>query len=148
MHKKFYASGFLYCSSTQQILLQQHSLTPSQWSLFGQESGDTVLFQEVFQQAIKNILKVKIPLSNIEPVYDYFDNHLRKQHYIVYAHIEKLEEIKIGKKKPISWFTFKQISKLPFAPQTKQDVMIGQRVLAAFARKSQGIEGSNLVNQG
>lgn len=134
MHKTFYASGFLYHSPTQQILLQQPTSDSSNLlTLFTGKSkrGETQI--ETFQRAIVEILNVKLPLSAIHPIYDYPHAETKEQQYILYADVPtKVYEKKMEN---TSWHQFKQLSKLKLAPLTKQDIIVGQRVINAAERE-------------
>jgi hypothetical protein len=55
-------------------------------------------------------------------------------HYVFYAEVKKLIDIKPDDKRGLSWVTFKQTRKMPFDSQTKQDIIIAERVIKAQAR--------------
>ena len=137
VHKPFYASGFLYHSPTQQILL--HLTSPSvSWSLFGHENKKSEAPETVFHGVIQKHFSIKLSPKSIHAVYDYFHEKLGKNHFVLYA------EIKVGKTKckskkgmQVEWFTFKQLSKLPLDEQTKRDILVAQRVINMVARDLQ-----------
>lgn len=141
MHKDFYASGFIYHSKTAQILLQQENSAENEplWSLFGGESKASEKSpEETFVRIIYLHLKIKLNPKNVFVVYNYPHESKNKDHFIHYAKINKLEKFKNTKKKLFSWFTFKQIQKLKISEQTKQDIMVSQRVIASSIRKKLG----------
>ena len=141
MHKDFYASGFIYHSRSQQILLQQDNSAESEplWSLFGGENKTSEKTpEETFGRIIYLHLKFKVNPKNIFAVYSYPHQDKNKDNFIHYAEIKKLEKFKNTKKKIFSWFTFKQIQKLKISEQTKQDIMVSQRVIASSIRKKLG----------
>jgi len=141
MHNEFYASGFLYHSASQQILLQQYpSLSqPSMyWSLFGGMNQT----DETSEQAFLRILAVNLGLT-VTPnacfaVYDYVQKNRNTPRFIYYAIVDTLydEEALLTENKT-SWFSFKQVAKLPIEPQTRQDITVGQRVINLAVRQLQ-----------
>jgi hypothetical protein len=140
MHKKFYASGFLYHSRSQQILLQQLSSANKEpmWFLFGGESVKTETGEETFSRIIDKILKIKLKLSAVCPVYKYLHEEMNMDHYISYAKIGKLEKFPETKEIIFGWFNFKQVQKLNLSEQTKHDIMVAQRVIDSATRRSLG----------
>lgn len=86
-----------------------------------------------FQQIIYNKLKLKLEKECIYPIYDYFHDVLHKTHYVYYAKVKKMQDYTFGKD-TLSWFTFKQTLKLSFTQQTKQDIIVAQRVIEAAQR--------------
>ena len=139
MHKVFYASGFLYHEPTQQILLQQAYDDSPEWSLIGGVSLVRETAQEAFHRIAFSILRIKLSLESIYPVYTYNKRNFERKQVILYADIEDINHVKPGKDNVFSWFTRKQIQRLPLDLQTKQDLIVGQRVIDARMRKSQGI---------
>jgi len=137
MNKGFYVSGFLFHPHTEQILLQQTSQS-SQWSLLGGESPDEQAGEKVFRQLISALLKVKLDLQAIMQVYSYFHKDLKKTHSIFYGRVEETKDFKPSKGTTFTWFSRRQIIKLPLDEQTKQDIIIGQRVIDSHERKRLG----------
>ncbi len=135
MHKKFYASGFLYHPPTQQILLHQPSLSENTWQLFGGENAASEDAVETFMRVIVEHLNVSIPKKHIISVYDYMHPEKESTHFFHYAILEKGYEKDVNKKgEKVSWFTFKQLSKLPISKLTMQDIIVGQRVINLHIR--------------
>lgn len=138
MHKTFYASGFLFERKTQQILLYQPALVNNptlMWSTFegvGYEEEDPLV---CFKRIIKKKLKINLKVKNIYPVYFYFNNRLEMKNYVFYAEIEKPEDFKNIHGGTLSWFAFKQMNKIPISKQTKNDIIVSERVVKANARK-------------
>ncbi len=138
MHKVFYASGFLYHSPTQQILLHQQRQaknTSTFWQMFGEVRYKEEPIEAVFQEILYTFLKVKIPLKDIYLVYDYFHSTLHKTHYVFFAKVTEMPRLRLLQKDTISWFTFKQTLKLSVPEQTKQDLVVAQRVINAIDRE-------------
>lgn len=140
MHKDFYASGFLYHSHSQQILLQKlNSKTEdTKWSLFEKKNQDKENPEETFSNIIYSHLHLKLKPNSIYPIYNYTQSHENKNIYIYYGKITKLEKLNSTSKVTFSWFTFKQIHKLNISEQTRQDIIIGQRVIDSASRKKSG----------
>lgn len=140
MHKDFYASGFIYHQKTQQILLQQVNSddeTPV-WSLLSEKGAINKAGEEIFKDLSYKQLKLKLNIKHIHLIYTYFSQETNKNHNIYYAEVTKLHKIPSSKKITFSWFTFKQIGKLNLLKQTKQDIVIGQRVIQSAVRKVLG----------
>lgn len=138
MHKAFYASGFLYLPTTQQILLQQSkensANTTSVWSLIGGKGYKTEHPHKTFHRIVHQLLKLKLNIKNIYPVYDYINNTQNTIHYVVYAEVTKAKNFSPTPTYSFSWVTFKQTLKMPFHPQTKQNIIVGERVVKAKKR--------------
>lgn len=140
MHKNIYASGFLYNPSTQQILLQkqQNSINSFVWLLIGGEGKAEEKPEKIFQKTVRKLLKINLALKDIDEVYSYFHKEFNKNHFILYTKIKKVKKISSKNGLMFEWFTIKQTLKLPMSPQTKHDIIVGQRVMDAKVRKSLG----------
>ncbi len=132
----FYASGFLYSLKTQQILLLQPSNLTSFWSTLGGESKKGEETQLAFQRIIYKLLNFDLKNKHIFPVYDYFHNIYNKINYVFYAEVEKTNIYHVPKN-IFSWFTFHETLKLPFSTQTKQDLVVGERVINLKYRETE-----------
>lgn len=137
MHKKVYASGFIYFLPTQQILLQQSSSDKSitEWELFGgvTEGKETPI--ETFHRIINDVLHIAISLKDIQFVYDYFHEGKKLNAHIHFVPVNVVpDNLKVKKGVIVSPFSFKQLHKLGVSEQTKQDITVGQRVINAIAR--------------
>lgn len=135
MHTSTYVTGLLFHPESQQILLHQPQKSddsPILWSMFGgiNEDEDGAI---AFQKVILGTLGTKIANKHIHPVYDYFHGILRKTNFVYYARVKRLQNF-VFKGETCAWFTFKQTLKLRFAPETKQDIMVTQRVIDAAER--------------
>lgn len=140
MHKGFYASGFLYHPATAQILLHQlisKDNTTSLWCMFGGTGRKKEDASQAFQRITLEILSLKLPTKRILPVYDYFHNTRKQDHFVVYAQVAHIPRLKPPKGIAISWFTFKQMMKLPFSEETKQDIIVAERVIRAQIEQAQ-----------
>nr|MBI5455404.1 hypothetical protein [Candidatus Levybacteria bacterium] len=139
MHKDFYASGFLYHSGSGQILLQQVNSTDQNplWSLFEKKAIKNKTGQETFVEIFFDILGIKLKSNNINSIYTYSSKD-GTDYNIYYAEVKRLHKSKNPAKIEFAWFNFKQIQKLNISEQTKQDIMIGQRVIDSSIRKSLG----------
>lgn len=142
MHNPFYASGFLYHLRTQQILLHQPNLndnSPSVWTIPGGAGIGEEDPQKSFQRIIYQLLGLELSEKQIHPVYDYFNNAINSLHYVFYAKVKTMKNLSLPDNGTLSWFSFKQITKLPFSEQAKQDIIVSQRVIQAQARSDSGI---------
>ncbi len=109
--------GFLYHPGSQQILLQQKiNEEPKNWELL----------EDLSKFVSKGIL----------PVYDYVAKG--KKCVVSYAEVKTAKHFSDGKTTVYKWFTAKEISKLPLLPQTKQDLIVGRRVIDSQIRKDAG----------
>ncbi len=135
----FYTSGFLFHLKSQQILLhqpqQKNDIVSSLWSMFGETSHKGEDGIATFQRTIYEVLNIKLARKDIYPVYDYFNTAFDKTHYIYYAQVPKIQSYAFAGD-TLSWFTFKQTVKLAFTKQTKQDIVVAQRVIEAQERET------------
>lgn len=130
----FYASGFLYNLRTHQILLlesKQNKDIASLWSTMGGDSLDGEDAQLAFQRIINKQLKIQLKTTDIYPIYDYFHATRNKLNYVFYAEIRDVRTFDKFKKGNLSWFTFSETVKLLLTSQTKQDIVVGERVINA-----------------
>ncbi len=137
MHKKIYASGFLYHTPTQQVLLQQHESSAPTWSLFsgeGQDGEDPIV---IFKEIVSSQLKIKLSLKDINSIYDYFNEELSRHSHLLYALADKKKDTYTNEGYTMRWFTFKEIYKLPIDRQTRQDITVGKRVIDAITRSNE-----------
>lgn len=89
----------------------------------------------VFHEAISKQLHAKFALKTIYPVYDYF-RESGANYYVFYAQVAlKKDELHTKKGSLIEWFTFKQMTKLRFLSETRQDIVVAERVINAKARQ-------------
>lgn len=140
IHTNFYTSGFLFHLKSQQILLHQPQKETdtmlSLWSMFGETNQKEEDATAVFQRIIHTKLHLKLPKKSIFPVYDYFHKIHNKTHYICYAIVTTMKKHTVLHGYKLSWYAFKEALKLPTSPQTKQDIMIAQRVIEAQERET------------
>ncbi len=130
----FYASGFLYSLKTHQILLlkpQQTDSADSLWSTLGGESGEGEEAEAAFQRIVNELLDVNLKTKDIYPVYDYFHETKDKINYVFYGEVKNPKKFNHFKENICSWVTFHEIPKLPFTTHSKQDVIVGERVINA-----------------
>ncbi|MBI4064911.1 hypothetical protein HY409_00880 [Candidatus Gottesmanbacteria bacterium] len=92
--------------------------------------------QDVFTRIIFKLMKLQLSRKHIYPVYDYYFHARNKIHYVFYAKVKDMHACPIFPSDTVSWFTFKQTAKLTFDDQTKQDVVVSERVINAAARES------------
>jgi len=116
MKKNSCSHGFLYHSQSQQILLQQKVDEQQVWTLL-EDLG-------------------KFHPKEVLPVYDYVAKG--KKRVVSYAEVKKLANFPATKKLSFRWFSQKEISKLPLGAQTKQDIIVGRRVIDSQVRKDAG----------
>jgi hypothetical protein len=140
MHKKFYASGFLFHTLSNQILLQQHTAsdTISPWSFIGGISDGILEPESVFKAAL--YANLGLTLDVVYPVYTYGVETAQIPQHIFYGELDQAQEFSPHQGFTFSWFTFKQILSLDASEQVKHDIIIGQRVIDAAVRKSLGLQ--------
>lgn len=98
--------------------------------MLGGESKEGEEAQITFQRIIYKLLDINLKLKHIYPVYDYFHNTRNKVSYVFYAEVGKTKIFNASRGN-LSWFTFHETLKLPFTAQTKQDIVVGERVINA-----------------
>lgn len=143
MHNSFYASGFLYSLKTNQILLLQSKQTDdakSQWSMLGGESREGEEAEETFQRIVNDLLDANLEKKHIHPVYDYFHDTLGKTNYVFYGEVKAAKDFDALAENSFSWIAFSGMPKLLFSNHTKQDVIVGERVINLKAREDQAIK--------
>jgi hypothetical protein len=139
MHKDFYASGFLYHPSSQQILLQQYdysSTTSNPWFFFGSSYLEEEKPDVSFKNNIFTLLDIKVPV--VHNIYSYFSEATDKNHYIGYATVRSRQKFSPKNGLTFAWFSFKEVLKIQATNQTKHDIVVGQRVIEAATRKRLG----------
>lgn len=134
MQTSFYASGFLYSLKTHKILLlksQKQDSPDFLWTTIRGESSEGEEVQETFQRIIGESLDLNLKTKDIHPIYDYSYDSEDKINYVFYAVVKKPQDFSRFKNGAFSWVAFSEVSKLPFAPHFKQDVIVGERVINA-----------------
>lgn len=132
MHKSFYASGFLYSLKTHQILLlcsKQSDQTNPSWSMLGGESTEGEEAHITFQRTINELVGLVLKTKDIYPIYDYFHEENGKINYVFYAEVKKAPKFDSLGDKTLTWVAFSEAPKLIFSPHTKQDLIVGERVI-------------------
>lgn len=134
MQTSFYVSGFLYSLKTHRILLlqsQQKNSADLLWSTLGGESSGGEEAQTAFARIINELLNLNLKVKDIYPIYDYLDDAQNKNNYVFYAEVKNSQEFNCPKKDTFSWVSFNETSKLLFTAHSKQDVIVGERVIHA-----------------
>ncbi len=132
MHHPFYASGFLYSLKTHQILLLSSGPkddVSSNWSMLGGEGKDGEEAPDAFARIIYKLFKVKLESKHIHPIYDYFHDTLDRINYVFYAEVKNPQVLSSLEKTSFSWIAFHQTVKLLISAHTKQDLIVGERVI-------------------
>jgi len=129
VHKPFYASGFLYHSPTQQILLQQFkSGTSVNLVLFRGSSKNGETPQEVFRTCIEKALGTAIDSSSIHPIYDYVHEQLGEQ-FVFYVEVRDATPKEYKSKNKTEWLPLTKVPKRVMSEQTHHDIVVGERVI-------------------
>ena len=129
MHTTFYASGFLYDSSSQKILLQQlNSTSDGKPFLFGSKAHKGNDPQTVFKLCVEKALARTIKASSIHPVYDYMHDTLGEQ-FIFFVEISGISPATYPSNEKTGWFALSKLSKMNMSEDTRHDILIGERVI-------------------
>ena len=107
--------------------------------LVGKKQDKDVSGEETFKELFFEAINLKIKLTNINIIYSYFSKELNMENNVYYAEVSKLYKTSSSKDIIYSWFTLKKIQKINVSEQTKQDIIIGQRVIDSSVRKSLGL---------
>ena len=116
---------------------QQKDSTDFLWSMIGGESSEGEEAQIVFQRIINELLNLSLKAKDIHPVYDYFHDTRDKLNYVFYAEVKNPQEFDSLKEDTLSWVAFNETPKLLFTVHTKQDVIVGERVISAKWREDE-----------
>ncbi len=84
-----------------------------------------------FQRIVSELLELNLKTKDIHPIYDYSYDAEDKTNYVFYAVVKKPQNFSSLKNGAFSWVAFSEVSKLPFVPHSKQDVIVGERVISA-----------------
>jgi hypothetical protein len=136
VHKPFYASGFLYHSPTQQILLQQFKSGNSvNLVLFRGSSCNGETPQAVFQKCVEQALGTVIDASSIHPVYDYVHENLGEQ-FVFYVEVAGATPKEYKSKNKTEWLPLLKVPKRSMNEQTLHDIIVGERVIRSLYEKA------------
>lgn len=116
------------------------------WSTIGGESSEGEEVQVTFQRIINELLDLNLKTKDIYPVYDYFHDTRDKTNYVFYGEVKSPRECNRLKEDTCSWVAFREVSKLPFAAHSKQDVIVGERVISAKWRDNEAKQSLLLEN--
>lgn len=97
--------------------------------MFGGESFDGEEAPITFQRVVKKLLNVGLKDKDIYPVYDYFHETRDKINYVFYAEVKEAPVFNSTLKETPSWVSFADTLKFIFSTHTKQDVIVGERVI-------------------
>lgn len=142
MPKAVYASGFLYNLKNHKILLIQSKQKDDKilWSMLGGESVGKEQPLEAFQRVVKKILGLDLKAKKIYPIYDYFNDTISKDNFVFYAEVKSLPNFDSKGEDSFTWIGFSETPKLPFTPHTKQDIIVGERVINLKWRLDQNLQ--------
>lgn len=142
VHNSYYASGFLFHSPSQQILLLQSVLdSDTPWSIIRvpHTSSDDPL--RAFTSHTSRLLNVA--QLNVRPVYSYVDKKSQIQHSIFFADVVTCQNYPETTEYRYRWFELKDLRKLRISDSIRHDIVVGTRVIAAGEReKEEPILGS------
>lgn len=148
----FYTSGFLYNLKTNKILLLKSQLKDSAdflWSTLGGDGNEVEDAKVAFGRVINGLLNISLKPKDIFPIYDYFHEEQDKFNFVFYAQVKNVQEFNNIEGCAFSWVGFDQIPKLLFTEHSKQDVIVGERVIKLKSRedevKKSSLDGTNLV---
>lgn len=133
----FYASGFLYSPKLHKILLlksQQRDSADFLWSTLGGECSGDEDAQAAFARIISELLDLNLKAKDIHPVYNYFHDEKNKNNFVFYGEVKKLQDFKDD---TFSWVSFHDTLKFLFSAHSKQDVIVGERVIHAKWREDE-----------
>lgn len=85
---------------------------------------------------LEDLSLLKIKPKDILPIYDYVVKG--KKCVVCYAEVKTKKTPPNTKTKIFQWFSVKEISKLPLSAQTKQDLIVGRRVIDSQIRRDAG----------
>ena len=105
--------------------------------MLGGESNEGEEAQTAFVRIVNELLSLDLKTKNIYPIYDYFHDGLNKINYVFYAEVKKPQEFDSLKEGSYCWVAFKETPKLPFTSHSKQDVIVGERVINAKWREDE-----------
>ena len=107
--------------------------------MIGGESNEGEEAPITFQRVINKLLNLNLKTKDIYPIYDYFHETQGKTNYVFYAEVKKTPNFKSGKN-ILSWVTFNETLKLLFSEHTKQDIIVGERVINLKWRLDQNLQ--------
>lgn len=107
------------------------------WSTIGGKGREGEEPQVAFQRIINELLDLNLKTKDIYPVYDYFHDEQDKINFVFYAEVNSFRGSYRLKEGTFSWVSFSEISKLKFTPHSKQDVIVGERVINAKWRDAE-----------
>lgn len=137
MQNSFHASGFVYHSPTQQILLQQFENGDSvKLTLFGNKSQKGTDPKIVFQRMMEDTLGIPIPLEAIYPIYDYTNDNLG-EHFIFFVEVTDITPKAYPSKNKTDWYSLSKLSKYAMSEQTRHDIIVGERVIRSLLEATQ-----------
>lgn len=125
------------------IKSQQQNSSDFLWSTIEGECSKDEEAQAAFQRIVSESLNLELKPKNIYPIYDYFHDGKDKINYVFYAEIKTPREFESFKGSAVSWVAFGEISKLLFTEHTKQDVIVGERVINAKWREDEAGKTEN-----
>lgn len=140
VHQSFYASGFLFHSATQKILLLQSiNNNTTELLLFGNKCHKGSDPQTEFQESMGKTLGMKISASSVHPIYDYTHNTLG-EHFIFFIEVTDALPKTYPSQTKAEWFLLSKLSKLNMSEQTRHDIIVGERVIRSLTAPARSLE--------
>jgi len=136
VHNSYYASGFLFHSPSQQILLLQPTHEEdAAWGIINVSHGSTDDPLKTFASYTSRLLKT--PRIDAQPVYSYVDKKSQSQHSIFFADVATRQNYPETTTFRYQWFELKDLRKLRMNDSIRHDIVVGTRVIAAGIRKEE-----------
>lgn len=105
--------------------------------MLGGEAKEGEDAQGAFQRIIKDFLSFDLKTKDIFPIYDYVHEASGRTNYVLYAEVKSPP---VFKDINASWVSFAETLKFLFSDHTKQDVVVGARVIDLKWRISRNIQ--------
>ncbi|MBI2595461.1 NUDIX hydrolase [Candidatus Daviesbacteria bacterium] len=127
MKNVFYSGGFLYNPVPKKILLHKRDdktqNNPNCWAFFGGLNEKNEVPLETFQREVKEELGIKLNLSSIYQLTDYFNPDFSTHRHVFYAYTKEVNNIQLNEGAGYGWFTLDEALKLDLTKRTRQDLL-------------------------
>lgn len=120
----FYAGGFIYNSTSKEILLHlrdnKTKNNPGVWAFFGGLSGSDEKPEETFKREI--LEELDIILDEVKYLRDYFNPDFNIQRHAYFVVVDKKPKFQLSEGDKAQWFTVENALKLDLSKRTREDL--------------------------
>lgn len=120
----FYSGGFIYNSTSEEILLHlrdnKTKNNPNVWAFFGGLSEENEKPEETFKREV--LEELDIVLDHVNYLRDYFNPDFNTHRHVYFIAVNEKPKFKLGEGDKAPWFTVDDALELNLSKRTREDL--------------------------